>query len=80
MANLRRGIQGTENEARGMAVYFLRRFAGLSHKDTASWLNCPTEYTVATIQRRFREKLGREKRLRKLTRELSHAMLTNVKT
>ena len=80
VAALRQGIQGQENEPRGMAVYFLRRLAGLSHKDTASWLNCPTEYTVATIQRRFREKLGRERRLRKLTRELSHSMLTNVKT
>lgn len=56
--------RGKENEAREVAIYLLRNLLGLSQKEAARWMNCPTEYTVATIYKRFKVKLLRDPRLK----------------
>ena len=80
VADLRKSQRGQENEARAMATYLIRSLTGLPLKKVATWLNCPSAYTVATIQKRFKARLARERKLKKLTHELRHAILTHVKT
>lgn len=72
--------RGATNDPRSMAAYLMRRFSGLEQKKIARWVNCPNEYTVATIQKRFKYRLANDRNLRRLTNELERSLMTNVKT
>ncbi len=73
--DLRESQRGRDNDARGMAVYLLRRICGLPQKEIARWLKCPSAYTVATIQKRFSRKMNEKKPLRKLAAELENSLM-----
>ena len=80
VSSLRKRMRGVENEPYFMACYLLLQILGLSQKEIARWLHCNTVYAVATVQRRFRERLQREKQLQKKVGQLSNSFMTHVKT
>jgi len=80
LKELRRKQSGKKNDVKSIAVYLARRLTGLSQKDLGRWFNTPNPYAIAKIQQRFRERLERDRTLKKKTAELVHLILSTVKT
>ena len=78
--DLRRRADRRRNDARSMAIHLARKLKGISHKDLAQWMCAGNPYTVAKDQQRFRERLGKDRRLRKLTSQVERQLWSNVKT
>ena len=77
---LRRRTDRKRNDARSMAVYLARKLMGVPQKDLARWMNATNEYTIAKAIQRFKERHGKDKKLRKLTSEIERGIWSNVKT
>lgn len=78
--DLRRSRRGEFNEGRSMAVCLLRQLGGLSHKRIASWMAAPSEYTVATVYKRFQRQLEKTRSIRERKNLLQRVIMSHVKT
>ena len=67
------------NEARAMAIYFARSLTGLPQKDLAGWFRAKDANAVGQAYYRFRQRLLRERKLRKLTKTLQRSILNIIK-
>lgn len=72
--DLRQSVRGMENEGRNVAVYLMRRFTGLPLRDIASWFNCSSMYTVATIQKRVKEKMTKERKFQRKIKVIENSI------
>ena len=68
-----------ENPGRKMAIYLLRQLGGLSQEEIARWMMANNTSTIAKTAARYREELNRSRRLRKLTEEIAHQIMSHVK-
>lgn len=78
--DLRRRGDRKRNDARSMAIYLARRLTGIPQKELASWMATASPYTIAKAQQRFRERIDRDKKLMRLTRQVERQIWSNVKT
>lgn len=76
---LREGCHGRKNEGRSMAVYLARELTGLAQKEIARWFNAKSGYTIAKMQQRIKQRMERERSLRRQYNELFHSIMSNVK-
>lgn len=78
--DLRQSTPGRKNEARLMAIYLVRQLTGQTQKEMARWFKAASPYTIAKAQERFAGEMEKNRRLIKLTNEIRHTILYNVKT
>ena len=78
-SHLRNGRSGVRNEARSLAVFLARTLSGTPHSQVAQWFQAADGNTIAQIQHRFKKRLEKNWKLRKLTNQLSHSILNNVR-
>lgn len=77
--DMRQGEAFRKNEARSMAIYLMRRLMGMPQNKIAHWVKAKNEFTIAKNYQRFHRKLEENKTLRRVTKELSRSIMSNVK-
>lgn len=78
--DLRRRDDRRRNDARSMVIHLARKLKGIPHKDLARWMGTGNPYAIAKNQQRFRERLEKDRSLRKLTSQVERQIWSNVKT
>lgn len=78
IAELRDGKSGKKNEPRSLAIYILRQYRGLSHKQIARWLNVKNENAVAQIFYRVKKLLSKDQKMTKFVRNLATEALAGM--
>ena len=63
-----------KNEARSLAIYFMRQKLGYSLKDITKWLKAANEYAVAKSLSRFKKEMSTDKKVHKKVREIERVV------
>lgn len=69
-SDIKRLGQGRYNEARQMAIYQLRNLLGMPHKEIATVTGTENEYAVALAYHRFKKRQEKDRRIKKLSKEV----------
>lgn len=76
---IKTSVAGVSNEARSMAVYQLRKVAGLAQNEIAKVVRSKSGYTVAKTIERFQTKIESNPELARMTKRMTDAIQAKVK-
>ena len=79
ITQLREGGRFRGNPGRKMAIYLLRRLAGLSQGEVGRWMTERNRAGIAKAVARYEQELAGNRSLRKLAEEGAHQIMSHVK-
>lgn len=77
ITEIRQSRQGQLNEARSMAIYLARQLTGMRQRDLLKWFKGVNRYAIAKTIQRFKENLGNDRSLKKMTQDLENRIYMN---